>query len=143
MTETSARPAPATAVYRGMDRASLDAAYNNGAAVVDSADWLARWRELSTAVRSSPRARLDIPYASRPRTRLTILFVTHSVEEAALLADRVLVMSAGPGRIESDIRIDLPRPRDVSSPEFNAVRRELAQRLTSHMAPARVSETAV
>ena len=69
MTETSARSAPATAVYRGMDRASLDAAYNNGAAVVDSADWLARWRELSTAVRSSPRARLDIPYASRPRTR--------------------------------------------------------------------------
>src|SRR5438128_2384007 len=60
------------------------------------------------------------------RTRVTILFVTHSVEEAALLADRVLVMSAGPGRIESDIRIDLPRPRDVSSPEFNAVRRELA-----------------
>jgi ABC-type nitrate/sulfonate/bicarbonate transport system ATPase subunit len=75
------------------------------------------------------------------RTRVTILFVTHSVEEAALLADRVLVMSAGPGRIESDIRIDLPRPRDVSSPEFNAVRRELAQRLTSHMAPARASET--
>jgi len=77
------------------------------------------------------------------RTRVTIVFVTHSVEEAALLADRVLVMSAGPGRIESDIRIDLPRPRDVSSPEFNAVRRELAQRLTSHMAPARASETVV
>jgi NitT/TauT family transport system ATP-binding protein/sulfonate transport system ATP-binding protein len=76
------------------------------------------------------------------RTRVTVVFVTHSVEEAALLADRVLVMGAGPGRIESDIRIDLPRPRDVSSPEFNAVRRELAQRLTSHMAPARVSETA-
>jgi len=75
------------------------------------------------------------------RTRVTIVFVTHSVEEAALLADRVLVMSAGPGRIESDIRVDLPRPRDVSSPEFNAVRRELAQRLTSHMAPARASET--
>ena len=75
------------------------------------------------------------------RTRVTVVFVTHSVEEAALLADRVLVMSAGPGRIESDIRIDLPRPRDVSSPEFNAVRRELAQRLTSHMAPARASET--
>src|SRR6516165_7619148 len=75
------------------------------------------------------------------RTRVTVVFVTHSVEEAALLADRVLVMSAGPGRIESDIRIDLPRPRDVSSPEFNAVRRELAQRLTSHMAPARTLET--
>ena len=67
------------------------------------------------------------------RTRVTIIFVTHSVEEAALLADRVLVMSAGPGRIESDIPIDLPRPRDVSSPEFNAVRRDLARRLTSHI----------
>src|SRR5712671_1697359 len=67
MTETSARPA--AAIYRGMDRAALDAAYNNGAAVADSADWLARWRELSTAVRASPRARLDIPYGSRPRAR--------------------------------------------------------------------------
>jgi len=74
------------------------------------------------------------------RTRVTIVFVTHSVEEAALLADRVLVMSAGPGRIEADIEVDLPRPRDVSSPEFNAVRRGLARRLASHMAPARVLE---
>jgi NitT/TauT family transport system ATP-binding protein/sulfonate transport system ATP-binding protein len=74
------------------------------------------------------------------RTRVTVIFVTHSVEEAALLADRVLVMSAGPGRIVAEIEVDLPRPRDVSSPEFNAVRRELARRLTSHMAPARALE---
>ena len=74
------------------------------------------------------------------RTRVTIMFVTHSVEEAVLLADRVLVMSAGPGRIENDIAIDLPRPRDVSSPEFNAVRRDVARRLTSHIAPGRTSE---
>ena len=71
------------------------------------------------------------------RSRVTVVFVTHSVEEAALLGDRVLVMSAGPGRIEADIAITLARPRDVSSPEFNAVRRELARRLTSHMAPRR------
>jgi NitT/TauT family transport system ATP-binding protein len=76
------------------------------------------------------------------RTRVTILFVTHSVEEATLLADRVLVMSAGPGRIESDIMIDLPRPRDVSSPEFNAVRRDLARRLTSHMSPRNLETVA-
>ncbi|HEV2956663.1 MAG TPA: ABC transporter ATP-binding protein [Xanthobacteraceae bacterium] len=75
------------------------------------------------------------------RTRVTVLFVTHSVEEAVLLADRVLVMSAGPGRIEGDIAIDLPRPREVSSPEFNAVRRDLARRLTSHLAPARALAT--
>ena len=67
------------------------------------------------------------------RTGVTTIFVTHSVEEAVLLADRVLVMSAGPGRIDSDFRIDLPRPRDVSSPEFNALRRDVARRLTSHL----------
>ena len=67
------------------------------------------------------------------RTGVTTIFVTHSVEEAVLLADRVLVMSAGPGRIDSDFRIDLPRPRDVPSPEFNALRRDIARRLTSHL----------
>lgn len=73
------------------------------------------------------------------RTGVTTIFVTHSVEEAVLLADRVLVMSAGPGRIESDFRIDLARPRDVSSPEFNALRRDIARRLTSHLTLARAS----
>jgi NitT/TauT family transport system ATP-binding protein/sulfonate transport system ATP-binding protein len=71
------------------------------------------------------------------RTGVTTIFVTHSVEEAVLLADRVLVMSAGPGRIDSDFRIDLPRPRDVSSPEFNALRRDVARRLTSHLVLAK------
>jgi nitrate ABC transporter ATP-binding subunit len=71
------------------------------------------------------------------RTGVTTIFVTHSVEEAVLLADRVLVMSAGPGRIDSDFRIDLARPREVSSPEFNALRRDVARRLTSHLALAR------
>jgi len=76
------------------------------------------------------------------RTRVTIIFVTHSVEEAVLLADRVLVMSAGPGRIENDSTIELTRPRDVSSPEFNGVRRDVARRLTSHLAPARALQPA-
>jgi nitrate ABC transporter ATP-binding subunit len=76
------------------------------------------------------------------RTRVTVIFITHSVEEAVMLADRVLVMSAGPGRIVNDVPIDLPRPRDVSSPEFNEVRRDLARRLTSHIAPGRKLEIA-
>jgi NitT/TauT family transport system ATP-binding protein len=68
------------------------------------------------------------------RTGLTVLFVTHSIEEAIFLADRVVVMEPGPGRIASEHRIELTRPRDVSSPEFNDVRRELGARLHSHHA---------
>jgi ABC-type nitrate/sulfonate/bicarbonate transport system ATPase subunit len=77
------------------------------------------------------------------RTGVTIVFVTHSVEEAVMLSDRILVMSAGPGKIDTDMPIDLPRPRDVSSPEFNSFRRDVAGRLTSHLAPTRVVEASV
>jgi NitT/TauT family transport system ATP-binding protein len=66
------------------------------------------------------------------RTGLTVLFVTHSIEEAIFLADRIVVMSPGPGRIESEVNVSLPRPRDVVTPEFNATRRELSLRLHHH-----------
>jgi NitT/TauT family transport system ATP-binding protein len=66
------------------------------------------------------------------RTKLTVVFVTHSVEEAIFLAGRVVVMTPGPGRIESDNPLVLPRPRDVASPEFNDIRRVLGAKLHSH-----------
>jgi NitT/TauT family transport system ATP-binding protein len=56
-------------------------------------------------------------------TRKTVLFITHSVEEAVGLSDRVLVMSPSPGRIVEEIAIDLPRPRPAhlgEYPTFNA-----------------------
>src|SRR3954453_10018840 len=68
------------------------------------------------------------------RTGLTVLFVTHSIEEAIFLADRVVVMSPGPGRIDSQMQITLPRPRDVVAADFNDIRRELSLRLHSHHA---------
>jgi NitT/TauT family transport system ATP-binding protein len=66
------------------------------------------------------------------RTGLTVVFVTHAIEEAIFLADRVVVMTPGPGRIESDNRLELIRPRDVASPEFNDIRRVLSAKLHSH-----------
>jgi NitT/TauT family transport system ATP-binding protein len=66
------------------------------------------------------------------RTGLTVLFVTHSIEEAIFLADRIVVMSPGPGRIESETAVSLPRPRDVVASDFNDMRRRLSQQLHSH-----------
>ena len=60
--------------------------------------------------------------------RQTVLFITHDVEEALLLADTVHVMTARPGRIKKTIAVDLPRPRppDVTtSPVFNRLKREI------------------
>jgi NitT/TauT family transport system ATP-binding protein len=47
------------------------------------------------------------------RTHKTIVFVTHDIEEAVYLGDRVVVLSARPGRIRQEVRIDLPRPRTL------------------------------
>ena len=57
----------------------------------------------------------------------TIIFVTHSIEEAIYLADRIVVMTYRPGTVKRDILVDMPRLRDPSSPEFNALKRELGQ----------------
>jgi NitT/TauT family transport system ATP-binding protein len=68
------------------------------------------------------------------RTKLTVIFVTHSIEEAVYLSDRVIVMTPGPGRIKNDISIALSRPRDVVSTDFNDARALLAGNLHSHVA---------
>ncbi len=55
----------------------------------------------------------------------TIVFVTHSIEEAIYLADRIVVMTYRPGTVKRDVLVDLPRLRDPASPDFNALKREL------------------
>jgi NitT/TauT family transport system ATP-binding protein len=57
------------------------------------------------------------------RLRQTVIFVTHDLEEAVKLADRVLVMDTSPGRIRREFAVELPRPRDLDSPEFLALKR--------------------
>jgi NitT/TauT family transport system ATP-binding protein len=63
------------------------------------------------------------------RVKGTVLFVTHSIDEAILLADRLVIMTARPGRIKMDMRVKIARPRDPSSDEFNALRRQVTDLL--------------
>jgi NitT/TauT family transport system ATP-binding protein len=64
----------------------------------------------------------------------TVVFVTHQIDEAVYLSDRVIVMAARPGRILADIRIELPRPRQLDvkrTPEFGAYEDEIWKLIAS------------
>jgi NitT/TauT family transport system ATP-binding protein len=64
--------------------------------------------------------------------RKTVLLITHSISEAVFLGDRVLVLSARPGRLVADLPVDLPRPRTTqtySHPEFSRLAQEIRQSL--------------
>ncbi len=64
--------------------------------------------------------------------RTTVLFVTHDIDEAIFMANRVAVMTARPGRVKSDVRIDLPHPRHYTvktTPEFSAYKARLTEEI--------------
>jgi NitT/TauT family transport system ATP-binding protein len=62
-------------------------------------------------------------------TRKTIIFVTHEMQEAACLGDRILIFSGSPGRVTHEVRIDLPRPRDFNDPKVMGFATELMDKL--------------
>jgi NitT/TauT family transport system ATP-binding protein len=66
-------------------------------------------------------------------TRATIIFVTHSLEEALVLGTRVLAMTPGNLGLQGEIHIELSRPRDPLSPEFLDFKRRLFDMLTAHL----------
>ena len=61
--------------------------------------------------------------------KLTVLFVTHNVREAARLADRIVLLSSRPGRIIYSTEVAVPRPRRIDSPEVSAIAAEVTDRL--------------
>jgi len=66
----------------------------------------------------------------------TIVFVTHNVREAACLGDRVVLFSPNPGRVQEEFRVDLPRPRDINSPELAAHSMKIMSALNGHLNPS-------
>jgi NitT/TauT family transport system ATP-binding protein len=69
------------------------------------------------------------------KTRKTIVFVTHSVDEAVFLADRIVVLTNRPGKVREIVPIDLPRPRDRTSPDFARERRYVLGLIDEHCHP--------
>jgi ABC-type nitrate/sulfonate/bicarbonate transport system ATPase subunit len=79
------------------------------------------------------------------RERKTVLFVTHDIEEAIFLASRVVVMTARPGRIKADVRIDLPHPRRYTiktRPEFSALKARLTEEIRAEVMLADTADRA-
>jgi NitT/TauT family transport system ATP-binding protein len=65
-------------------------------------------------------------------TKKTIIFVTHEMQEAACLGDRVMVFSGSPGSVTHELRIDLPRPRTYTDPQVQAYAQDLIAHLKAN-----------
>ncbi|MDI3312057.1 MAG: ABC transporter ATP-binding protein [Thermoanaerobacterium sp.] len=73
-------------------------------------------------------------------TKKTIVFVTHNIEEAVVLADRVVVMSTNPGRVKKEFKIELSRPRKPVSPDVNYYVRKIMDELREEVEKVAKSE---
>jgi len=97
----------------------------------------------SLLLMDEPFSALDVLTAETLRTDLldlwsegrmpikSILIVTHNIEEAVQMCDRILVFSSNPGRVVADIKVDIPRPRDRLDPPFRALVDDIYARMTA------------
>jgi NitT/TauT family transport system ATP-binding protein len=102
----------------------------------------------SVLLMDEPFSALDVLTAETLRTDLldlwsegrmpirSILLVTHNIEEAVLMCDRILVFSSNPGRVIAEIKVDLPQPRRRLDPAFRALVDDIYARMTARTAPA-------
>jgi NitT/TauT family transport system ATP-binding protein len=104
----------------------------------------------SVLLMDEPFSALDVLTAETLRTDLldlwsegrmpikSILIVTHNIEEAVLMCDRILVFASNPGRVAAEIKVDLPQPRNRQDPAFRALVEDIYARMTSreHAPPA-------
>lgn len=85
-----------------------------------------------SALDAFTRAALQDEFLTMQRqAHASIVLVTHDIEEAVYLCDRVVVMTPRPGTVKAEVPIDLPHPRERTSPEFVAVRRQLLALISS------------
>jgi NitT/TauT family transport system ATP-binding protein len=140
---------------KGMDKAGIERRVDDLLAMLSLSDFRQRYpKDLSGGMRQrvaiarvlaldSPIMLMDEPFGALDaltrrnlqdellriwaELKKTIIFVTHSIEEAIYLADRIVVMTYRPGTVKRDIMVELPRLRDPAAPEFNALKRELGQ----------------
>jgi len=75
---------------------------------------------------------LDL-WAERKIPTKGILLVSHNIEEAVSMADRVLVFSSDPGRVRAEVKVGLPQPRDTESPAFRQIVDEIYSLMTAHV----------
>ncbi|KQW96377.1 sulfonate ABC transporter ATP-binding protein [Massilia sp. Root418] len=140
---------------KGLDKAAIEATVARLLAMLSLSDFRNRFpKDLSGGMRQrvaiarvlaldSPIMLMDEPFGALDaltrrnlqdellriwsELKKTILFVTHSIEEAIYLADRIVVMTYRPGTVKRDLLVDLPRGRDPAAAGFNALKRELGQ----------------